>query len=370
MTRINRRTIAVALVLATLAACSSGDDDAEPTTAPANSTTTSTTRPASSTTTVARSTTTTSSTSSTTTTTTLPEVLRMPLTGEPVTSADQIPARPALVVKIDNHPRARPQAGLNNADIVFEEIVEGTLTRFAAVFQKNDADPVGPIRSGRSQDVDMLGPLNRPVFAWSGGNAAVRNLIRNSDFINLDAGFTPGYYRRSGRGGAPHNLYSSTAALWANVPPESMTAPPSIFSYLRPEESFSGQPATIIDVPMDGIKVRWEWDAGDGVYRRSQNGSSHETENDGQVVADNLVVMGVDYHRSAADANSPEAQTLGSGPVYVFADGLLRIGVWIHLDRLDPYGLVAPDDSIIPLPPGRTWIELAHNAENFVTFEP
>ena len=273
------------------------------------------------------------------------------------------------MVKIDNHPAARPQAGLNNADIVFEEIVEGTLTRFAAVFQTQDSDPVGPIRSGRSQDVDMLGPLNGPAFAWSGGNAGVRNLIRNSDFINLDAGFTPGYYRRSGRGGAPHNLYSSTAALWANVPPEQMVAPPEILTYLRPEETFSGEPATVIDVPMDGIRVRWEWDADDGVYRRFQNDNSHETEGAGQVEAENIVVMGVEYHRSAVDRNSPEAQTLGSGPVYVFADGQLRVGVWIHLDRLDPYGLVAPDDSLIGIPPGRTWIELAYNAENFVTWQ-
>jgi hypothetical protein len=365
VTPTTRRTIAVALALATLAACSSGSDADSTTTTASPSTTSTTTTPP--TTTIAR--TTTSSSSSTSTTTTLPEVLRMPLTGEPVSSSADITDRPALVVKIDNHPRARPQAGLNNADIVFEEIVEGTLTRFAAVYHSIDADPVGPIRSGRSQDVDMLGPLNGPVFAWSGGNAGVRNLIRNSDFINLDAGFTPGYYRRSGRGGNPHNLYSNTAALWANVPPEKMDPPPAIFPYLRPEETFTGQAATIIDVPMEGIRVRWEWDADDGVYRRFQNGNSHETEDDGQVVADNIVVMGVDYHRSAIDRNSPEAQTLGSGPVYVFADGVLRIGVWIHLDRLDPYGFVAADDSTIGLPPGRTFIELAHHTENFVTWQ-
>jgi hypothetical protein len=286
-----------------------------------------------------------------------------------VSTADEIIQRPALVVKIDNHPAARPQAGLNNADIVFEEIVEGSLTRFAAVFQSQDADPVGPIRSGRSQDVDMLGPFNGPAFAWSGGNGGVRNLIRNSDFINLDAGFTPGYYRRSGRGGAPHNLYSSTQALWANVPPEEMVAPPTILPYLRPEETFSGEPATVIDVPMAGVRVRWEWDPEAGVYRRFQNGSSHETEGAGQVEAENIVVMGVDYNASAVDRRSPEAQTLGSGPVYVFADGMLKTGVWIHLDRLDQYGLIAPDDSVVGLPPGRTWIELASNAENFVTWQ-
>ncbi|HWM20297.1 MAG TPA: DUF3048 domain-containing protein [Ilumatobacteraceae bacterium] len=367
MTSTIHRTSVVALVVAFLAACSSGGGNADSTTSTTTRATSTTTASTTTTTTVAR--TTTSTSTSTSTTTTLPVIVREPLTGEPVSSADEIVQRPALVVKIDNHPRARPQSGLNQADIVFEEIVEGTLTRFAAVFQSGDADPVGPIRSGRSQDVDMLGPLNGPVFAWSGGNGGVRALIRNSDFINLDAGFTPGYYRRSGRGGAPHNLYSSTTALWANVPPEKMAAPPAILSYLRPEETFTGQAATIVDVPMDGVRVRWEWDADDEVYRRFQNDNSHDTEDAGQVIADNIVVMGVEYHRSAADPKSPEAQTLGSGPVYVFAEGKLRIGVWIHLDRLDPYGLVAADDSLIELPAGRTWIELAYNAENFVTWQ-
>jgi hypothetical protein len=349
-------------VAATAAACSSSED-AEPTT---------TTAAPSTTTTVPRTTTstssTTTSTSSTTTTTTLPEVIRMPLTGVAVTSDDEIPARSALAVKIDNHPRARPQAGLNQADIIFEEIVEGGLTRFAAVFHSGDADPVGPIRSGRSQDIDMLGPLNGPAFAWSGGNANVRAMISSSDFVNLDAGFTPGYYRRSGRGGAPHNLYSSTIALWANVPSELMAAPPPIFSYLRPEQDFRGSPATVIEVPMDNIQVRWEWDADAGVYRRFQNGDSHETEDTGQVTTDNLVVMGVEYRQSPADRRSPEAQTLGTGPVFVFADGMVREGVWIHLDRTDPYGLVAADEELIELPAGRSFVELAYNSENFVTW--
>ena len=363
----HRRLVALAVAGTTvLAACGGGDDEeavpsttveATTTTTERTTTTTSTTQPA----------TTTSTTEAVTTTTEAP-VIRMPLTGQPIEDASAIPARPALAVKIDNHPRARPQAGLNSADIVIEEIVEGSLTRFAAVFHSQDSDPVGPVRSGRSQDIDMLGPLQGPVFAWSGGNANVRNLIRSSDFINLDAGFTPGYYRRSGRGGAPHNLYSSTQALWANVPPEEMVAPPSIFTYLRPEESFTGEPATVVEVPMDGIRVRWEWDAAEGVYRRWQNGSTHETEGAGQVTTNTVIVFGVDYRPSPADARSPEAQTLGSGPVYIFANGQVRVGEWIHLDRLDPYGLVAPDGSLIGIPAGRTFVQLGRNAENFVTW--
>jgi hypothetical protein len=348
-----------------VAAACGGDGEAAPTTTDAPTTTRATTTTAATTTTTTEPATTT--TEAVTTTTEAP-VIRMPLTGVPVDDAAAIPARPALAVKIDNHANARPQAGLNNADIVFEEIVEGSLTRFAAVFHSLDSDPVGPIRSGRTQDIDMLGPFNGPVFAWSGGNANVRNAIRNSDLIDLDAGYTPGYYRRSGRGGAPHNLYSSTGALWANVPPERMVAPPSILEYLRPEESFAGEPATLVEFPMNGIRVRWEWDAEAGVYRRFQNDASHETEGAGQVVTDNLVVMGLEYRPSPADRRSPEAQTLGSGPAFVFADGMVRSGVWIHLDRLDPYGLVAPDESLIGLPAGRTWIELARDAENFVTW--
>ena len=100
-----------------------------------------------------------------TTTTTIPVVVN-PLTGAPAAD-ESILNRPALVVKIDNHPRARPQWGLNQADLVFEENVE-QLTRFAAVFHSQGSDPVGPIRSGRQQDIDLLGSLNHPLFAWSG----------------------------------------------------------------------------------------------------------------------------------------------------------------------------------------------------------
>ncbi|NBR66053.1 MAG: DUF3048 domain-containing protein, partial [Actinobacteria bacterium] len=102
-----------------------------------------------------------------------------PLTGLPVDDAAKA-ARPALVAKIDNHPNARPQAGLNKADIVIEENVEG-LTRFAAVFHSDGSDPVGPLRSGRTQDKIFLGSYNKPLFMWSGGNYRVTQVINAQD---------------------------------------------------------------------------------------------------------------------------------------------------------------------------------------------
>ena len=106
-------------------------------------------------------------------TTTAPAPVLYPLTGVPVPDPASYTARPALVVKIDNGVHSHPQSGLNQADIVFEEIVEGRVTRFGAVFNSMESDPVGNIRSGRTQDVDLFAGLNHPIFAYSGGNAGV-----------------------------------------------------------------------------------------------------------------------------------------------------------------------------------------------------
>lgn len=93
--------------------------------------------------------------------------------------------RPALVVKVDNHPSARPQSGLNQADIVFEENVEA-LTRFALVFHSQGSDPVGPIRSGRTQDIDLLSSLNGVLFVWSGGNAECHSCCEEFKLCQLE----------------------------------------------------------------------------------------------------------------------------------------------------------------------------------------
>ena len=290
----------------------------------------------------------------------------MPLTGEVVGALADIPDRPALAVKIDNHPRARPQAGLNEADIVFEENVEG-VTRFAAVFHSRDSDPVGPVRSGRSQDISILTPIGSPLFAWSGGNAGVRAAIRSSSLVDLDAGFTSGYYRRNDRGGAPHNLYADTTALWANTP-EVYRIPTPIFTYAEPDSTPEGETATEVEIAMLGVDVRWVYDPATGSYLRFQGTAPHQTETSGQVSTTNIVVMGVEYGRSQADRNSPEAQTTGSGPVYVFTGGVVRSGTWSRAAITDPFTFTDGAGQPIPLWPGRTWVELPSNAEGFVTY--
>ncbi|MDO8362594.1 MAG: DUF3048 domain-containing protein [Actinomycetota bacterium] len=355
MNRTLRLAVVASFALAAVG-CSSSNDTA--------ATTTSAGTVAGSTTTAAGSTTTSTTTAATTTTlpaatTTVPAGPVYPLTGLPVTDAAAA-ARPALVVKIDNNADARPQNGLNEADIVFEEIVE-VQTRFAAVFQSQGADPVGPIRSGRTQDVLLLGSLNHPLFLWSGGNPAVTRAIENSDFVNLSAQrgsvYGPAGFFRSNSRSSPHNLYATTSAAWT-LTPAGATPPAQQFQYLAAGAARTGDPASGVNLEMDGLPIEWRYAAASGLYLRSNGGTPHNDVLSGQVSTHNVVVMVVDYQPSAADANSPEAQTIGSGTVLVYTGGVVVQGTWSRPDRLSPIVLTDAGGAVIPLTPGRTFIEL------------
>jgi len=301
------------------------------------------------------------STSSSTeaTTTTIPAEPVMPLTGLPITDPAAA-QRVALVVKIDNHPEARPQSGLNQADIVYEENVE-QLTRFAAVFQTTAPDPVGPIRSGRTQDVELLGSLNKPIFAWSGGNPGVTKAINSSDFVVANVQTNARQQSQSFRSkdrAAPHNLYAQGSGLFT-MAPEGATPPPLQFSYRKDGQASTGDVSSGVDLKMDGVNVGWKYDAASGKYRRFQSGKAHNDAALGQVDSSNVVVLVVDYVPSPVDTKSPEAQTTGNGEAYVFSDGKVVHGTWTRTDRLNPFTLTADDGTPMLLTPGRTWVELA-----------
>ncbi|HET7720430.1 MAG TPA: DUF3048 domain-containing protein, partial [Acidimicrobiales bacterium] len=211
-----RAFVAGLLATPVLAACGGGGDDDEggaDTTAGEDSSTTDTTLA---------------------TTTTAPPLVA-PLTGLPYAGDPAVLQRQALIVKIDNADNgantARPQAGFNQADIVIEELVEGGVTRLAAVFHSADSDPVGPIRSARITDLEYVSFFGQPLFAWSGGNLEVAGAIRGSTALQ-DVGYDvlggDAYYRASDRR-SPHNLMSSTPALYAAA--AGGAPPPPVLTY-------------------------------------------------------------------------------------------------------------------------------------------
>lgn len=282
-----------------------------------------------------------------------------PLTGLPITDAAAA-ARPALVVKIDNDANARPQTGLNQADIVFEQIIE-VQTRLAAVFHSQGSDPVGPIRSGREQDIDLLAPLRRPLFAYSGANPAIAEAIAASDLVDLSAldnsVYTGGGFFRDDSREAPFNEYAATTQLWT-LAPAGAAPPPAQFQYRGVGEPPVGDASSGVDVYMEGLLIGWRFDPATGLYLRSHDGAPHVDAAGQQVSTDNVVVLVVDYHPSTADARSPEADTIGFGEAWVFSGGVWVRGVWTRADRSAPFELTGPRGRIT-LAPGRTWIELA-----------
>jgi hypothetical protein len=280
----------------------------------------------------------------------------MPLTGKPITDP-AVAAQPAVVVKVSNDPGARPQSGLNDADIVFEAWGAGP-TRFATVFQSTDANPVGPIRSARTQDVDLVGEFNRPVFACSGGNPTVVKTIRGSDLQVFTEGQGAGWFLMKGRH-RPHATFNDTASLRANADPAS-AAPVQQFHYLAAGQAASGDPTPGFDLHIEQVRVQWRYDAASNRWARSQDGGPHLLRDGSQVMADNVVVLWINYDHSFADARSPDGGSIGTGEALVFTNGKVTKGTWSRSDRLQPIALTDASGAPILLTPGSTWFELAN----------
>ncbi|MEY4361361.1 MAG: hypothetical protein RL391_667 [Actinomycetota bacterium] len=304
-----------------------------------------------------------------TTTTVAPELPKFPLTGTDIldpTTAD----RPAIIVKIDNAPGARPQTGMSRADIVYEENVE-QWTRFAAVFHSQGSDPVGPIRSGRTQDINLGTSLDRPLLVWSGGNNTVTSLINKSELVNMSvsaAGPNGGYYRSTDKK-APHNLFTKLSNIWA-LDEGRGGRPPAQFEYLEKGLVFEGERATGVKLKMDGaMKASWEWDQTSGTYLRNHEDKPHLEADGTRVSTNNVVVIVCEYKTSVADSRSPEAQTTGTGTVWVFSGGMFLEGTWSRADNRSPWVLTAADGSPIALTPGRTWVELIRDGQASVVPE-
>lgn len=280
---------------------------------------------------------------------------RSPITGRP-TSLDN--ARPALVVKIDNVPRARPQAAINQADLVFVEMVEAGVTRLAATFHSQEVGTVGPVRSMRTTDVALLRMLNEPLFANSGGNARTTQAVNNSELVNIGAATSAGraYYRNNSRP-APHNLFTSTAALRREGGNRG-GSPPQIFTVRRPGTPLPHETTATngVDVEYPNTDVTYRWN-GSG-WARTQDGAAFRDIGGVQVAPPTVIVRFTPYGVSPADANSPEAVVTGSGTAWIFTEGELIIGTWSKPRQTRVTIYRDGDGNEIELLPGRVWIEV------------
>ena len=295
-------------------------------------------------------------------------------------AANAGPQRRAAVVKIDNHKGARPQFGLNEADVVYEQVVEFGLTRLAAVFHSIDVEMVGPVRSIRTSDYDLLSNLGVPLFANSGGSQEVLAGLSAVDVINVGSHVAfSAYWRQPGRN-APHNLMTSTkllretaAAVRANS--SATGSPPQLFAYRSQPRSESGAgnasgnasgnatassptPASGVDIDFGGTKVNYRWAQDAQAWWRTQNDVLH-LDTQGRVVApQNVIVQFIIYSRSETDPRFPQAELLGQGDAWVFTNGGLVQGRWERDEATQVTEFVDLAGNRIELTPGRTWVEL------------
>jgi Protein of unknown function (DUF3048) N-terminal domain/Protein of unknown function (DUF3048) C-terminal domain len=300
-----------------------------------------------------------------TTTTTVPSPPTAPLTGLPQPDTRQLDD-PAVVVKIDNVDAARPQSGINDADVVYEELVEGGLTRLAAVFQSDYPTVVGPVRSGRLTDEGIADDLNYPVFAYSGTNAVFLPILQSQPTTALNAENAPNEFYRTDYAAEPDNLYANVVDLAAASTHH--TPPPPLFDFLPDGAAFSGAgiaPAVHISIDFPSAAITWDWDAGLHVWLRGQNGTPDVVRAGPQLRAANVIVQFIPYSTSltasgegVAPAPIPFGNMVGSGVAWFFSAAHVVKGTWSRSRLTAVTSYRDASGATIRFSRGQTWVEL------------
>jgi len=277
---------------------------------------------------------------------------------------------PALAVKIDNQQSARPQIGLDRADLVFEELVEGGLTRYAALWHSDVPDDVGPVRSVRPMDPDILSSFGG-IVAYSGGQPQFVEAMQNTPLVNVvfDTDET-GLFRRVAERESPHDVVLSAAEV---VQRNSELAPPGRqFDYADSAATsgaaLTGDATTAILTAFSASSGRgWTWDAAAGAYLRSQDGDVDLDAGGVQLAATNVVVLRVDVDRST---EVPRTLLSGSGEAWVSSNGATLAATWFKDAAVAPIRLADAAGATVDLAPGNTWIELVPTDDGSVELVP
>ncbi len=296
---------------------------------------------------------------------------RNPLTGEEVDPAN-LQRRP-LAVKLSNSPPywTRPQAGLNDADLIFEHTTESNITRFTAIFYGKNPPQVGPIRSARLIDLE-LPAMYDAGFAFSGASAGVGQRLASTDFRpRIVYSTEPGYFRTGEDKPFEHTLYGRLERFRQVLEGRGQNIPPTFsaintFSSLPPA---GGQPATNIQLDYDWTKIDWQYDAEIGRYRRWADGVEHQDGNTGeQVTVSNIIVL---FPAHVEDVNiceeirdgvcahlSVQIQLWGQGSAVVFRDGQRYDVIWKRINRTDSLIFSDLNGNPFPLQIGNSWVQI------------
>ena len=281
--------------------------------------------------------------------------LRSPFTGERVDKLNRV-----LVVKIGNTVPERPATGLSKADIVYLIPVEGGLSRIMAVFSSRYPRVIGPVRSAREDDLDLLRQFGRPAFAWSGAQPQLQGVVEHARIVDLYAGFAGGYYRSLNRF-EPYNLYANTRTLLKEAPHASVARDIG-FRFGPPPPG--GHPHRSASVAFPAASFRFTWSPAKGRWLVWMDGAPADTTEAGQMSAPTVViqhvVVGLSKYLEQGPMMPPDAHSVGSGTALVLRNGEAYHARWSRPS--DDGGTTFTTDSGKPMTfaRGPVWIVLAY----------
>jgi Protein of unknown function (DUF3048) N-terminal domain/Protein of unknown function (DUF3048) C-terminal domain len=280
-------------------------------------------------------------------------------------------ARPAVAVKVENAEIAYPLSGLEDAEVVFEEVVEGGATRFMALYHCTDSKKVGPVRSARTVDPAIMTPITR-ILAAAGGNDIVRRKLRKEKIVVIEELTAGKAMRRIAREGlaVEHTLYADTSML-RKLGQKRFDKPPPVstfaFGDVNPKAR-SARRVTIVFSPAVTVEYRWK----KGKWLRFQDGEPFRDDKNRQIGVDNVVIEEhtVKYARglvdSAGNRSYAIADVSGKGRAALLRDGKVIVGEWRRKSADDAVAFVDKDGDKMLFARGSTWIHLVPDKKGVV----
>ncbi len=266
-----------------------------------------------------------------------------------------------VAVMIDNHPDARPPAGLTKADLVFEALAEGHITRFLAIYDlSNKIDKIGPIRSARPYFLDWVEPLGA-LYVHCGGSPQALARIKKDKVLDLNEFYHNSYFWRATDRAAPHNVYISSPSLQSYL--KKLNLELSQYStWLYKDENkpaSSAEPLTNISINYgdDNFAIEWKYDKINNSYIRWQAGSEHKDEDGSLIQAKNVIIAEV-KSEVIDDEGRRQLQTVGQGKVVFCQLGQCQNGVWRKKDAKTRIRFYDKNNQEFRFIPGSTWIEI------------
>lgn len=285
-----------------------------------------------------------------------------PLTGLLLTDGS-IGSRPAITVKVDNSPQGRPQTGIERADVLIEEKVEGGISRFLAVFHSQDADLVGPVRSVRSTDPGLVGTFGG-VFAFAGGIPAFETLIRQQPVTVVSEQSSAEGFQYPADKQRPYKTYTATAKL-RSLAKNRTQPPPKLFEFLPAGGAFKpagAVPATTAGVGYGRTSFTVDYDAATSTWKRSTDGRPHTVAGGGQLAFTTVIIQRTSYRptrfRDPAGAVVDEATVIGEGDAIVLSQGKQASVRWKKTSATSVTTYADSAGAPVVFLPGRTLVAL------------